>query len=271
MVLSEHDPVSAGLNQRWGTAPATDLWVEGTPIRRPGPGLWSLRRGAGPTQDDGFEVRLPPLLRRYAVPLVFPSLHRSAEGIRCFTVHPLGVWAGDRSAPESGPWLVPTAPRLMAAALRALSEGADRAGLPVSYEATHHGPRLSRPAFFMEIGGGAPPGDPTAEEIRILAEALAGLRVDLRDRVAVGAGGGHYVPHFTELALSRRWAFGHLIARHVLAGLDREMARAAWAGTPGAEGILCARAADRTLPVWEGLGPILRDSESPRRGDPRPG
>src|SRR3989454_1535080 len=36
--------------------------------------------------------------------------------------------------------------------------------------------------------------------------------------IAIGLGGGHYVPRHTDLALLRRIAFGHLIAAYALEG-----------------------------------------------------
>ncbi len=264
VVLAEEDPVAAGLSGGWGTPPA-ELRADGVPIRTLPGGIGLLRRPGRPVAGAGWTESLPEVLRAPPVPLLFPSVHRSAEGVRSFTAHPLGRWGLPDGGPASPPELVPTAPRLMAAMLRALAERAAPTGLPVTFEATHHGPWLRHPAFFLEIGGGAGPERPTPAELSILAGAIAAAAEDPHDRIAVGVGGGHYVPHFTELALRRRWAFGHLLPRHVAEHLTRGMARAAWANTPGAEGILCARAADRSDPAWAGIGPMLKDGEAPRR------
>jgi hypothetical protein len=86
----------------------------------------------------------------------------------------------------------------------------------------------------------------------------------------VGVGGGHYVPHFTDLALRRRWAFGHLLSKHAIATLDAATARDAWTMTPGAEGIVYSRAEDARLPAFEGVGARLREQDAPRRGAEAP-
>ncbi len=266
VVVCETDPVAARVAELWGTPPAEEGHVDGAPIRRLARGVGLLKRGTRHVHDERLDLRLPAGLRAEAPTLVFPSIHRSERGVACLTVHPLGN-AGDTADVGGRPrTLVPTDPARMAAALRGLAEGAPATGVPATYEATHHGPELGLPAFFVEIGFGER-SEPSEEAVRLLARVLPALPVATDDRVALGVGGGHYAPRFTELALGRRWAFGHLISRHALDGLDRATARAAFAGTPGAEGILFVRSEDARDPVFEGLATRLREKEAPRRGD----
>jgi D-aminoacyl-tRNA deacylase len=149
----------------------------------------------------------------------------------------------------------------MVTALRLLDEGASASGMAATYEATHHGPLVGLPAFFIEIGYGELPSPP-APAVDLLANVVPRLAVDASDRVAVGVGGGHYVPHFTELSLRRRWAFGHLISRHALEGLERTTFVEACRETPGVEGAVFARAEDRRHPALEGVVPRLREQEA---------
>jgi D-aminoacyl-tRNA deacylase len=148
--------------------------------------------------------------------------------------------------------------------LRRLSEQGQAAGLPATFEATHHGPELGLPSFFVEIGYGtereAPP-----EAIRILAGVIAAIASDPSDRVALGVSGGHYAPHFTDLALRRHWAFGHLISRHALETVDASTARQSLEATPEAAGILFARAQDALHPVFTDLAARLRDGDAELR------
>ena len=142
----------------------------------------------------------------------------------------------------------------MTDALRRLAEGGRKLGLPATFEATHHGPELSLPAFFVEIGYGTEP-EPSSDAVRLLSEMIPTIEPDPSDRVALAVGGGHYAPHFTDLAIRRRWAFGHIVSRHSLAELDRPTATQALQGTPEAEGILYARAADADHPAVRDFGP----------------
>ena len=61
--------------------------------------------------------------------------------------------------------------------------------------------------------------------------------IDLRPAtgpVAIGVGGGHYVPRLTDLALARDVAFGHLVSGHAVPHLDDGMVEQLVARTPGA-------------------------------------
>jgi D-aminoacyl-tRNA deacylase len=270
ILVADEDPVASLVAERWGTPEATGWIVDGAPIRRLGTESLLLRRPGRHIHDEHVDLRLPTPLRELRPTLIFPSIHRSVQNVECLTVHPLGNPGPRAVVGGRARTLVPADPHRMTDALRRLDEAGRPRGLVTSLEATHHGPELGLPAFFVEIGFGTAPG-PSVEAVRMLADVIPDLRADASDRVAVGAGGGHYAPHFTDLALRRHWAFGHLLSRHALAEVDRETVRAAWTGTPGAEGILYARAVDATLPALAGVGPRLRDSDAARRttaGDP---
>lgn len=268
VVGSDADPVAARLAAIWGTPPATGWVVDGTAIRRWDHGPYYLRRAVLHIHDERLDRRLPPDLLKLQPTLVFPSIHRSAQNVRCFTVHPLGNLGPDAEVGGLPRTLVPSDPELMTATLRTVAGEARSLSRPATFEATHHGPDLGVPAFFVEIGFGeltAPPED----EVRCLARVLPGLvREEGRDHVALGIGGGHYAPHFTDLALRRRWSFGHLLSRHALGQTDAATVREALRLTPGALGLLYHRAADQDIEVLQGVGPRLREGEAPERRDP---
>jgi D-tyrosyl-tRNA(Tyr) deacylase len=265
LVLAEPDPVARAVGEVWGTPPATGEHLDGAAIRQLPSGPWLVRRPARHIEDDELDAHLPPGIRAAAPTLVFPSIHRSGQGIECLTVHPLGNPGPTAEVGGRPRELVQTDPRRMADALRRLAEAGARTGWRATYEATHHGPALGLPAFFAEIGYGDRPGPPP-EAVRALADVLPALESSDQDRIALAVGGGHYAPHFTDLAQERCWAFGHILSRHVLSGLDRPTARRAYETTVGAEGLVAARADDLSLPALEGLGPRLRDREAPKRG-----
>ncbi len=264
VLVSAEDPVAARVSERWGTPEATGWVVDGAPIRRLGTASLLLRRPGRHIFDERVDLRLPAELQDRGVSLVFPSIHRSEQNVECLTVHPLGNPGPSAEVGGRPRTLVRTDPQRMANALRQLHEQARIVGLPATYEATHHGPEVALPAFFVEIGYGTAPA-PSAEAVRILAGVIPEIVPDAGDRVALAVGGGHYAPHFTDLALRRTWAFGHLLSRHALGDLDAPTALAAWSGTPGAEGVLFARAEDSKLPALTGLGRRLRDGDAPLR------
>ncbi|HEY1197966.1 MAG TPA: D-aminoacyl-tRNA deacylase [Thermoplasmata archaeon] len=264
VVVSNPDPVADAVATEWGTLPVSEGHVDGATIRRLNERVLVVRRPGPHIHDEDVDLRFPATLREARPTLVFPSIHRSERNVASLTVHPLGN-PGPRAELGGRPrTLVPTDPRRMARALRLLDEGAATLGMGATYEATHHGPAMALPSFFIEIGYGALP-HPPAEAVRLLADVIPRITSGPGDRVALGVGGGHYVPHFTDLALRRSWAFGHILSRHALEELDRATAVEAYARTEGAEGVVYARAEDARHPALEGVGPRLRDQDAPPR------
>jgi len=163
--------------------------------------------------------------------VVFLSKHVSRSGTPSLTVHPIGNPGPADFGGRPGT-LVPTAPRIMTEVLRAVRREAAGLAYEVTFEATHHGPYLEAPAFFIEAGSTEREwGDPAAAEA--LMRALLSVRPG-PSPVAIGVGGGHYVPRLTDVALSRDIAFGHLLAGHALPFLTEAMIDQVVARTPGA-------------------------------------
>src|SRR5256886_14737638 len=147
--------------------------------------------------------------------VVYLSKHRSESSRPSLTVHPIGN-PGPAEFGGQPETLVPSAPRWMTAALRGL--GKEAKGLPynVAFEATHHGPYLTTPTFYIEQGSTETEWADLAASRAIARVLLALEPVDAP--IAIGLGGGHYMPRHTDLALERRIAFGHLLAAYALEG-----------------------------------------------------
>jgi D-aminoacyl-tRNA deacylase len=205
--------------------------------------------------------------------IVYLSKHRSESRTPSLTVHPIGNPKGADlgGQPET---LVTAAPRWMTAALRKLR--VEARGLPyeVTFEATHHGPYLETATFYIEQGSTEKEwGD--AEASAAIARTLLDL-TPVEAPVAIGLGGGHYVPRHSDVAVARRVAFGHLLPTHALEGLTDALLDQAINRSPGAElaylhrkslgkpearelearlvarGLRVVREAD--LPIWEDKG-----------------
>ena len=152
--------------------------------------------------------------------LVYLSKHRSESGTPSLTVHPIGN-LGSADFGGVARTLVPAAARAMTAALRALRREAAGLRYNVTFEATHHGPYLATPTFYIEQGSTEREWA-DREAARAIARTLLGLEpVDAR--IAIGVGGGHYVPRHTDVALERRVAFGHLLPAYALPSVDEAM------------------------------------------------
>jgi D-aminoacyl-tRNA deacylase len=149
--------------------------------------------------------------------VVFLSRHKAASGIPTLTVHPIGNYGKADYGGRAGT-LVPCAPEMMTSTLRSMQRMASGLPFQVSFEVTHHGPFLTTPTMYIEIGSDEGNWG-NIEAGRVLAQAL--LETEVRDApVAIGIGGGHYAPRFTESVITKKVAFGHMIPNHALEAAD---------------------------------------------------
>lgn len=162
---------------------------------------------------DHVDRDLGSTYREPADLIVYLSKHRSESRRPSLTVHPIGNPAAAEFGGQPAT-LVPSAPRWMTAALRSLRREARGMAYDVTFEATHHGPYLTAPTFYIEQGS-------TEREWadREASRAIGRVLLDLEPidaPIAIGLGGGHYVPRHTDLALRRRIAFGHMLPSYAL-------------------------------------------------------
>jgi D-aminoacyl-tRNA deacylase len=243
LVASRHDPASLNIRDR---LLEQGDWEQTQRVFRDAP-VWSqseaiLVEVEGPTVTD---ERLDPDLRALGLPLRdvwFLSKHRAESGQPSLTVHPIGNHGEARFGGQPGT-LSPAAPRDMGALLRRLRHHRDAAGLPhsVTYEATHHGPRMTIPSLFVEIGSDdAWYRDRAGGELmaRAVQEVLRGEGRGAGP-VLVGVGGGHYAPRHTDVAAAGLADYGHLVPSHAVAaeGAGPDLLRRAVAATPGCEAV----------------------------------
>lgn len=184
--------------------------------------------------SENLDKKLKEELGIEANCIIFASRHRSESGTKTLTVHPIGNFK-DAKFGGKAKTLVSSSPYLMTQALRNLKIEAGKRNLDymVSFEATHHGPYLSTPAFFIEIGS-----DKKAWEDKIAGEVIANtiLKTILQNKkidrnVAIGIGGGHYAPRHTDIALSTNTSFGHIIPSYAI-DISEEMLNNAIEETP---------------------------------------
>lgn len=152
--------------------------------------------------------------------VIVMSKHSAASGEPALTVHPIGNYHENKFGGRERQ-LVRSSPAMMSDALRLISKKNDLEGFMVCFEVTHHGPWLEKPTFYIEIGSdGRNWGN--ADAARILAHTIMECRGDSGNPTLVGIGGGHYAPRFTEMALSHKADFGHMIPNYQLEGRDDE-------------------------------------------------
>jgi D-aminoacyl-tRNA deacylase len=158
--------------------------------------------------------------------VVFISKHRSVSGTPTLSVHT----PGNLSKAELGglPRKVSISPaNAMRDALKAMMELKKQKQLAyeVSYECTHHGPSLSVPVMFCELGSSMEQwNDLEAAEVVACAtiKAIAEFSQS-HATVVLGIGGPHYNARFTRIALEEEIAFGHIIPKYAIPDIDAEV------------------------------------------------
>ncbi len=161
------------------------------------------------------------------------SRHVAKSGRPSLTLHAIGVpgeiphgergFAGGRKGVA-----VPPSPRF-AALFRELRTDAIASGLAdefdLTLETTHHGPVLTAPTLYLEIGSKESEWvrkDAADCWARVLSKVLA-LEGDQplgewtgQGEVMLGLGGGHYAPRHTDVIIRSGVDFGHLLANYAL-------------------------------------------------------
>ena len=218
---------------------------------------------------DHIDARVRAELGAIPDAVAYVSKHRASSGQDALTVHPIGNWHGADFGGRPGE-VVPAAPGLMTDALLRVAAEARSLGLPATYEATHHGPYLETPTFYIEVGSGRERWA-DLRAAALLARAVLAAKPS-GDPVAIGVGGGHYLPRVTDVALARRVAFGHLIPSHALEPPNWAAMELAVARTAGAKFVYLHRKAlpkplVRTLEAFfrdRGVEPVREADLEPR-------
>jgi D-aminoacyl-tRNA deacylase len=144
--------------------------------------------------------------------IIFASRHSSEKKIPTLTAHTPGNFGKADYGGKDGE-LCFSIPEANKKAVQKMNELSTQ-DYAVSMEATHHGPITDLPSVFVEIGSSEENWkDEKAGEV--VAEVIQSL-LDLKPKKkAVGIGGGHYCPKFTELALKTEIAVGHVLPKYV--------------------------------------------------------
>jgi len=178
---------------------------------------------------------------------IFLSRHRSKMGEPTLTVHPIGNY-GDAKFGGKPKTLIPAAPRIMTHLLQLIKKNLQPTDLKyqVCYEVTHHGPFLKIPTLFVEVGSTEIQWQ-QKEPASIIASSLLELLAKYHYEeeypndipVLLGIGGGHYAPRFTEVALAKKIAFGHMIPTYQIEGgnIDDEILEKTIQATPNIKGV----------------------------------
>ncbi len=161
-----------------------------------------------------------PSLSTDADIIIFLSRHASKEPRSVLTVHVTGNF-GEAVFGGLPGTLTPAATGMMHSIMNRLAREVPQ-GYEVTYEATHHGPTdLPVPSCFVEVGSTEKEwNDRTAATA--VARAVIGAEPEEVIHLA-GFGGTHYAQRQTEITLSTRGGFGHIMPSRDLIHLNMSM------------------------------------------------
>jgi D-aminoacyl-tRNA deacylase len=156
--------------------------------------------------------------------IVFLSRHSSTKGIPTLSVHTPGNLSDANFGGEPRRVSVSPATAMKNSLLKMAKLATERElDYEVSYEGTHHGPSLSFPTMFVELGS-SPKQWKDVEAAEVVADAAVAAISDCScSSVVLGIGGPHYNKKFTKMALTNQVAFGHMIPKYALAEVDAEI------------------------------------------------
>jgi len=152
--------------------------------------------------------------------IIFASKHKSQKEGKTLSIHPPGNFrtADFGGEPEK---VCPSSALLNKFMFSKLEENAKKADLNynVTLECTHHGPLISKPCVFIEIGSTETEwADRRAGFViaQTIKETIEEFKENKYREIAVGIGGPHYCPGFNKLQLKSNVAFSHIIPEYVM-------------------------------------------------------
>jgi len=159
-----------------------------------------------------------------AEPLVFASTHKSVAGKPTLTVHSIGN-LGKAELGGKDKTLVPASAVLNKTLIVNLQKEALLNGIdwPIVAEVDHHGPYLTKPTVFIEIGSTETEWrDKTAG--KVVANTIANsINPKPGYPIAIGIGGPHYCPNFSKVLFKTDIALSHIAPKHALEVLDFDL------------------------------------------------
>lgn len=181
--------------------------------------------------------------------IIFATRHASEQQKPCLCVHTPGNWDKAEFGGEDKK-LCTSFANLQTQAYLELKKK-NTLDFEVTMEATHHGPLISKPCIFIEIGSSENEWE-NEEAGRIIAETIHAITTEpLPEKKAiVGIGGPHYCNNFNKLAESD-YAIGHVCPKYMLDKLTPELLKQAIEKTYEDSPLIALD--------WKGLGPYKKN------------
>jgi len=153
---------------------------------------------------------------------IFATKHKSASGNPALTVHVPGNWAKAELGGKDRTLCI--APASLLKEMFIELNRHELQGYEKTIEAVHHGPEISKPAMFIEIGS----TDEQWKDARageIIAKTIMNvlMRPPKTHKAVIAFGSTHYPAPFNKFLLRTDYAIGQICLKYMLEKLDKEM------------------------------------------------
>jgi D-aminoacyl-tRNA deacylase len=149
--------------------------------------------------------------------IIVLSTHKSEMSLPTLTVHIPGNWDSADFGGEPRTLNTAYAGKMLQILKGLKKHGSEleKSGWQVCYEVDHHGPTCKKPIMFVEIGSTEKEWKNEEAGMAVAKAVFDGINKDEEQEFCYfGAGGGHYAPKFTKLALEKNMAFGHILPKY---------------------------------------------------------
>ncbi|HLD19342.1 MAG TPA: D-aminoacyl-tRNA deacylase [Candidatus Nanoarchaeia archaeon] len=153
---------------------------------------------------------------------VFSTRHASKSGIPSLTVHAQGNIGSAKFGGKENELCFAAEPYIKKC-FQLLNEKKPD-GFDVIQEATHHGPFIEKPCFFIELGS-----DENEWKNKDGGKAIAETIIECfsqpiqKYKTAIGIGGMHHSPNFAKIMKGNEYAISHVCAKYNLEFLDENI------------------------------------------------
>jgi D-aminoacyl-tRNA deacylase len=182
--------------------------------------------------------------------IIFASKHQSEKGGKTLSIHAPGNWRKADYGGKEGRVCKTSAlfQKQLFENLQKMKEKFELNDYDLTLECTHHGPLITKPCVFLEIGASELEWkDRRAGFVaaKALHETLQNFKENPYNEIAIAVGGPHYCPSFNKIQLNSNVAISHVTSQYAFP-LTEEMVQEAIAGT--------AEDVDMILLDWKGMG-----------------
>lgn len=155
--------------------------------------------------------------------IIFATRHQSAEKKPCLSCHVPGNWSSADYGGEEGKVCIAPGSLLKEFYLR-LKANNNLDGFETTLECTHHGPLITKPCIFVEIGS-CEDDWKRKDAGMIIAKTISDvLFLDVPEyKVVFGVGGPHYCNNFNKLNERTEYAVGHVCPKYMIGKFSAEL------------------------------------------------